>query len=181
MELSEIIREIRLNAGLSKTEAAYIIRKSQSVWRDWENGKKKPRLNDLRRFCEETKQDFGIIRSKFSDIHVQNKLKKTTPSINKKETDGVFLIADKITNDILYEKSETRFYSKFCKLEHIDGEILITRWGDNSKFTKTKFDINIKLADKILLTDKAIKEQVVIFLLKCKELGLELKYGLYNF
>ena len=180
MELRELIKQMRVDAGLTERKAAYIVRKKAAVWKNWEMGKRRPSLEDLRIFCEETQQDFSIVKRKYADIFVENKLKNQVSSYNKKDSEAVFFIADKITNDILFEKNETRFYSKFCKLEHIDGTILITRWGSNFKFTNTKYDANIQLVNRRLLNDKEIKEQVVMFLYKCKDLGLELNYGIFK-
>jgi transcriptional regulator with XRE-family HTH domain len=180
MELRELIKQLRLDAGLTESKAAYIVRKKAQVWKNWEIGKRRPSLEDLRIFCEETFQDFSIVKRKYANIFVEKKLRHQITNYNKNDSEGVFFIADKITNDILFEKNETRFYSKFCKLEHIDGTILITRWGNNFKFTHTKYDANILLVNRRLLNDKEIKEQVVIFLYKCKELGLELNYGIFK-
>ncbi|MGY3805316.1 helix-turn-helix domain-containing protein [Pigmentibacter ruber] len=183
MQLKELVKQMRLDAGLTERKAADIIRKKAEIWKSWEIGKRRPSLEDLRIFCEETQQDFNEVKRKYADTFVENKLKHHISSNNEKDSEDVFFIADKITNDILFEKNETRFSSKFCKLEHIDGSILITRWGSNFKFPNTKYDANIQLVNLFkhkLLNGIEIKKQIIIFLYKCKELGLELNYGIFK-
>lgn len=182
MHLSDILRELRISSGLTQSKSAELLRVSERTWRRWESWNEYEgdesgvKLNTIELFCLKINQDFNAVCEKIDNIKLREKYIDKI-KVSDVIFENIFSLSEIITNDILAAPREKRFNAQFCKLEHHDGIISITRWGDISIYSRTKCDENVTTWYNNLLTKKQIKDQVIKFLHRCYKRKLELIYN----
>lgn len=164
--LDILIKTLRINAGLTQKKAAELLGIELRSWERYEASDRVPSLQNVELFCIKTNQNFNEFEFIISEYLKLDDVKK---ELFKK-------ISEKITGDIFSESEDKRMKSEFCKLEHHDGKIKITKWGDKSIYSRTKCDANIQTFNNKLLNKTEIKFKVVEFLCECLSKNLALKY-----
>ncbi|WGL60036.1 helix-turn-helix transcriptional regulator [Pigmentibacter sp. JX0631] len=65
--ISNIVKILRKNAGLTQKEAAEILKIEQRSWERYEAGDRIPSIQNLELFCIKKNQDFNEYRNKIND------------------------------------------------------------------------------------------------------------------
>lgn len=79
MHLSDILRELRINSGLTQLKSAELLRVSERTWRRWESWNEYEgdesgvKLNTIELFCLKINQDFNAVCEKIDNIKLREK------------------------------------------------------------------------------------------------------------
>jgi hypothetical protein len=114
-----------------------------------------------------------MLEHEWEQLKRKNRIEKFEKETDPAELEKIKKMANLIRKSILSKSEMFRINTRFCKLEHHDGVIKLTRWADTSEYTRTKHSVNINVAcNGGALDRKKLWAQVMQFVTECYQKNL---------